>query len=59
MIHNFADRLGKEPPVAEVRVVKLPLNVSPTQPLAGNTLDNPEQGTAAEFRLVLVLKPNV
>jgi len=59
VIHNFADRLGKEPPVAEVRVVKLPLNVSPTQPLAGNTLDNPEQGTAAEFRLVLVLKPNV
>jgi hypothetical protein len=43
--------------VAEVRVVKLPLNVNPTQPLAGNTLDSPDQNATADFKLVLVLKP--
>ena len=45
--------------MAEVRIVKLPLNVNPTQPLAGNTLDSPDQNATADFKLVLVLKPNV
>ncbi len=58
-INEFAARLGKDPRVAEVRVVKLPLNVNPTQPLAGNTLDSPDQNATADFKLVLVLKPNV
>jgi len=58
-INVFAARLGKEPAVAEVRVVKLPLNVNPSQPLAGNTLDSPDQSATAEFKVVLVLKPNV
>ena len=58
-INRFADRLGEEADVAEVRVVKLPLNINPTQPLAGNTLDNPEQSAnaTAEFRLMVLLKP--
>src|SRR5215813_4670648 len=42
-INAFAARLGKEPAVAEVRVVKLPLNVNPTLSLAGNTLDSPDR----------------
>lgn len=58
-INRFADRLSEEPDVAEVRVVKLPLNVNPTQPLTGNTVDNPEQSAnaTAEFRLLVLLKP--
>jgi hypothetical protein len=58
-INRFAEQLGEESDVAEVRVVKLPLNVNPTQPLSGNTVDNPEQSAnaTAEFRLLLVLKP--
>jgi hypothetical protein len=58
-INGFADRLAEEPDIAEVRVVKLPLNVNPTQPLAGNTVDNPEQSAnaTAEFRLMVLLKP--
>ena len=58
-INRFADRLGEEPDVAEVRVVKLPLNVNPTLALSGNTLDNPEQSATAtaEFALLVLLKP--
>jgi hypothetical protein len=59
-IHGLARRLGEEPDVAEVRVVKLPLNVNPTLSLSGNTLDNPEQSAnaTAEFSLLVLLKPN-
>jgi len=57
-INAFAARLGKEPGVAEVRVVKLPLNVNPALSLTGNTLDSPDQSAAAEFKVVLVMKPN-
>ena len=59
-ISGFANRLGEEPGVAEVRVVKLPLNVNPEASLAGNTLDNPEQATnaTADFKLIIVLKPD-
>ena len=59
-INGLAGRLAEEPEVAEVRVVKLPLNVNPTLSLSGNTLDNPEaRATAtAEFRLLVLLKPN-
>jgi hypothetical protein len=56
-INSFAERLRDEPEVAEARVVKLPLNVSPALSLSGNTLDNPEQGGTAEFKLLLVLTP--
>jgi hypothetical protein len=55
-INNFASRIADEPSVSEVRVVKLPLNVNPALSLSGNTLENPEQGGTAEFKLLLVLK---
>jgi hypothetical protein len=59
-INGFASRLAEEPDVAEVRVVRLPLNVNPSLSLSGNTLDNPEQtaNATAEFRLLVRLKPN-
>jgi len=59
-INNFARRLGEEPAVAAVRVVKLPLNVNPSLSLAGNTLDNPEQNVnaTADFKLLILIKPN-
>ena len=58
-INGFAGPIGENPDVAEVRVVKLPLNVNPTLPLSGNTIDNPEQSqnATAEFKLLVVLKP--
>ncbi len=60
-INGFANRIAEEPDVAEVRVVKLPLNVNPSLSLSGNTLDTPEQGggATAEFRLLILFKPNV
>jgi len=58
-INAFAKRLAADPAVAEVRVMKLPLNINPTLALSGNTLDSREQSGSAEFRLLLVLKPNV
>jgi hypothetical protein len=59
-INALAARIAGEPDVAEVRVVKLPLNVSPSLSLSGNTVDNPEQTATAtaEFKLLVVLKPN-
>jgi hypothetical protein len=59
-INGFAGRIGAAPEVAEVRIIKLPLNVSPTLPLTGNTLDNPEQSASAvaEFRLLILFKPD-
>lgn len=59
-INGFASRLAEESGVAEVRVVKLPLNVNPTLSLSGNTLDNPESSgnATAEFKLMVILKPN-
>ena len=59
MINAFANRLAADPAVAEVRVMKLPLNINPTLALSGNTLDSREQSGSADFRLLLVLKPNV
>lgn len=57
-INAFAGRLAKDPAVAEVRVTKLPLNVNPSLSLAGNTLDTPEQSGTADFKLLVVFKPN-
>jgi hypothetical protein len=59
-INSFAGRLAGQPGVAEVRVVKLPLNVNPALSLSGNTLDNPEQSAGtADFKLLLVLKAGI
>lgn len=57
-INGLAARLRADPAVAEVRTTKMPLNVSPTAALSGNTLDasRPQRGTA-EFELSVVLKP--
>lgn len=59
-INALAERISREPGVADVRVVKLPLNVNPSLSLSGNTLDNPEQTATAiaEFRILIVLKPS-
>ncbi len=58
-INALAGRIAGQPDVAEVRVVKLPLNVSPSLSLSGNTVENAEQTATAtaEFRLLIVLKP--
>ena len=56
-INAFAARLRRDPAVAEVRVVKLPLNVNPGLALTGNTLDARDQTSTAEFRIVLVMSP--
>jgi hypothetical protein len=42
--------------VADVRVVKQPLNISPNQMLAGSMTDSSEHAGKAEFKLLLVLK---
>jgi hypothetical protein len=55
-IQALAERLRSDPAVDSVRIVQLPLNVSPALSLSGNTSDSPTQAGAAEFKLVLVLK---
>jgi hypothetical protein len=58
-INAFAARLARDPAVADARIVKLPLNVDPALALAGNTLDSREQTGTAEFKVLVVLKPNL
>ena len=57
MINAFADRIAKDPAVAQVRVVKLPLNVNPQLTLSGSTVEAGVQSGSTDFRLVIVLKP--
>lgn len=56
-INAFAARLARDSQVAEVQVVKLPLNVNPSLQISGNTLDSREETGAADFRLLLIMKP--
>ena len=58
-INTLAARLRENPLVAEVRTTKMPLNVSPTAVLSGNTLESRADAATAEFELVIVLKPKV
>ena len=59
-INRFADRIKEDASVADVRVVKLPLNVNPRLQLSGNTLDTRERQTGtADFKVLVILKPNV
>jgi hypothetical protein len=59
-IEALAERLRKNPAVAEVRTTRMPLNVSPTTALSGNTLDSSRaEAGSAEFELVIVFKPRV
>ena len=55
-INRFAETLLRQPEVAEVKVVKLPLNITPGLTLSGNTTDGREQTGKAEFKLFLALK---
>lgn len=55
-INTLAERLRGDPAVENVRVVQLPLNVSPGLALSGNTSDAPAQGGSADFRIVVTLK---
>ena len=59
-IDRFADRLSKEKKVAEVRILQLPINVSETSVLSGNTAKETQvQQATAQFKLEILLKPNV
>ena len=58
-INALAARLREHPSVAEVRTTRMPLNVSPTAVLSGNTLESRAETRTAEFELVIVLKPKV
>jgi hypothetical protein len=55
-INRFAETLSQQPEVAEVKVVKLPLNINTDLTMSGNTTENPAQTGKADFKLVLVLK---
>ena len=58
-INAFAQRLRGHPAVAEVRLTKMPLDVSSKAVLSGTTLDARPSAGSAEFELVVVLKPLV
>lgn len=58
-IKSFAATISKRAEVAEVKVVKMPLDINPTLSLSGNTTENRDQVGKAEFKLVIVFKPSV
>jgi hypothetical protein len=55
-INAFARHLAGDPAVAQVNVVKLPLNINPSLALSGNTLDSREATGTADFAVSIVLK---
>jgi len=55
-INGFAEALRQDPAVAEVKVVGLPLNVSPNMALSGSTTESATRATTAPFRLHAVFK---
>jgi len=58
MIDTFVERLSKERGVSAVRIVQLPINVSQTSVLSGNTAKETQvQAATAQFKLALVLTP--
>jgi len=58
-ITRFAAALSEQPQVAEVRVIRVPLNVSPSLTLSGSTADSSAPAGKADFELLLVLKPTI
>jgi hypothetical protein len=58
-IKSFAATISKRPEVAEVKVVKMPLDINPTLSLSGNTTENRDQVGKAEFKMVVVFKTSV
>lgn len=57
-INAFAGRLARDPAVAQVKIVKWPLNVNPELGLSGDTREAAEPSGNAEFKLELAFKPN-
>ncbi len=57
-INQIAERLARDPAVADAKVVKLPLNVNPDLSLSGDTREAADHVGTAEFRIQIVLKPN-
>ncbi len=56
-INRFAEALAQQPNVSEVKIAKLPLNISPGLTLSGNTTDSRDQTGKAEFTIIVMLKP--
>jgi hypothetical protein len=59
-INRFVESLSQQPEVAAVKIVHLPLNISPDTSLSGNTANSArEQADKAEFKLLVVLKQTI
>jgi hypothetical protein len=58
-ISAFAETLRKDTAIADVKVVGLPLNVSPTMALSGSTTESASRATSAPFRVNLVLRDSL
>jgi hypothetical protein len=59
-INGLALRLRQNPSVAEVRTVRMPLNVSPTAALSGTTHSaSRSDASTADFELLVVFKPRL
>jgi len=58
-IDRFSGELSKQKDVSEVRILQLPINVSETSVLSGNTAKETQvQAVTALFKLEILLKPN-
>jgi hypothetical protein len=56
LIEDFVQALRRQPGVAEVRVLELPVNLDSKAGLSGNTLDAPDAAAAAaQFKLEVVM----
>jgi hypothetical protein len=56
-IRTFVERLRNDPVIAEVRVVRWPLDASSKQTLSGSTSARSEQVLSAPFEIAVLLKP--
>ena len=58
-IARFAESLKLDPATADVQVVALPLNVSPTMALTGSTTETAARATSAPFKLLITFKADL
>jgi len=59
-IDRFTERLSRERHVGEVRILQLPINVSETSVLSGNTAKETQvQAATAQFKVEILLKPGI
>jgi hypothetical protein len=58
-IASFAETLQQDPVIADVEVVELPLNVSPTMALSGSTTEATIRATSAPFKLNVSFKADL